>query len=327
MTATHTCQLEDCGVKTETETAETTSAVTKEPGCTEEGTTTYTAVFQNPAFGTQTKDIPIEALGHNMTGHPAVAASCTEAGSSAYWDCDACERYFADEDGNKEIDEDSWVIEALGHEWDEGVVTREPSYTNHGLRLHTCQHDPSHTKTEEIPMLIPKTIVPEIILSPAALTYNGEDQMPVVTVKDGDQILRERTDYILDRTVSEAVGIYSVRVNLQNGYRGSATATYTVNPKGTTITKLLKGKKQMTVKWKKLPAQTTGCLIRYSMKSDFSSGVKTVTIKDTKTVKKVIKNLKPKKKYYVQIRTYQIVGDQYYYSTWSKTKSVKTSVN
>ncbi len=95
-------------------------------------------------------------------------------------------------------------------------------------------------------------------------------------------------------------------------------------PKGTTITKLIKGKKKMTVKWKKQPVQTAGYQIRYSLKKNFSSGVKTVTIKDTSTVTKVIKKLKSKKRYYVQIRTYAKSDDQYYYSAWSKTKSVKT---
>jgi hypothetical protein len=48
-----------------------------------------------------------------------------------------------------------------------------------------------------------------------------------------------------------------------------------------------------------------------------------VTVKKAKTTKKVIKKLKAKKKYYVQIRTYKKVGKKYYYSKWSKVKTVK----
>ena len=248
VTATRTCTLEKCNVKAETETADTSSEVTREPSCTEEGTRTYKATFQNPAFGTQTKDVPIKALGHTMTEHPAVAAICTEAGNSAYWYCDACRKYFADKDGGNEIDEGSWVIDALGHEWDEGMVTTEPTYVSAGIRTFTCIHDPAHTMTEEIPI---KTL------------------------------------------------------------------------KGTKITKLVKGKKQMTVKWKK-QKQATGYQIRYSLKKNFKSGVKTLTVKKSKTTSKIIKKLKSKKKYYVRIRTYKKIGDQRCYSAWSKTKSVKT---
>lgn len=44
-------------------------------------------------------------------------------------------------------------VAALGHDWDEGVVIKEPTYWEEGLMLYTCRHDPSHTYTEVIPML------------------------------------------------------------------------------------------------------------------------------------------------------------------------------
>ena len=54
-------------------------------------------------------------LGHNMISHVAVAATCTTAGNSAYWDCDRCQKYFSDKDGKTETQKDSWVIDPLGH--------------------------------------------------------------------------------------------------------------------------------------------------------------------------------------------------------------------
>lgn len=80
----------------------------------------------------------------------------------------------------------------------------------------------------------------------------------------------------------------------------------------------------MTVQWKKQAVQTTGYQIRYSLKKNFKSGVKTVTVKGPKTTKRVIKKLKAKKTYYVQVRTYKTVSGKKYYSAWSKTKYVKT---
>ena len=42
---------------------------------------------------------------------------------------------------------------ALGHNWDTGTVTREPSTTQTGIRHHVCLNDPTHEWDEEIPKL------------------------------------------------------------------------------------------------------------------------------------------------------------------------------
>ena len=54
-------------------------------------------------------------LGHEMIAHEAVEATCTEEGVEAYWECTVCGKLFADENGDKEIEEPV-IIEALGHE-------------------------------------------------------------------------------------------------------------------------------------------------------------------------------------------------------------------
>ena len=53
---------------------------------------------------------------HNMTEHPAVAATCTAGGNSEYWSCDKCKKFFSDAEGNNEIAENSWVTEKTGHD-------------------------------------------------------------------------------------------------------------------------------------------------------------------------------------------------------------------
>ncbi|MBQ7604484.1 MAG: InlB B-repeat-containing protein [Clostridia bacterium] len=52
---------------------------------------------------------------HTLTAYAAVDATCTEAGNRAYWSCDACHKFFSDENGENEIAENSWVIPAKGH--------------------------------------------------------------------------------------------------------------------------------------------------------------------------------------------------------------------
>lgn len=80
--------------------------------------------------------------------------------------------------------------------------------------------------------------------------------------------------------------------------------------------------RKMTVKWGK-NSKATGYQIQYSLKSDFSSGNKSVTVKSASTVSKVITGLTKGKTYYVRIRTYKTVGSTKYYSAWSAKKSVK----
>ena len=54
----------------------------------------------------------IAAPGHTLTPHAAVAATCTTAGNSAYWECTSCHKYFSDANGKTEIAANSWVIPA-----------------------------------------------------------------------------------------------------------------------------------------------------------------------------------------------------------------------
>ena len=57
----------------------------------------------------------INAHNHELKETAAKAATCTEDGNSAYWTCTVCGKYFSSEDFTKEIAENSWVINALGH--------------------------------------------------------------------------------------------------------------------------------------------------------------------------------------------------------------------
>lgn len=97
----------------------------------------------------------------------------------------------------------------------------------------------------------------------------------------------------------------------------------TIAPPAIKVKKLLRGKKSITVKWKKTTNMVTGYQIQYSLKKNFKSK-KTVTIKKNTVTSKKIKKLKAKKKYYVRIRTYYKADGVTYVSKWSKAKSVKT---
>ena len=54
------------------------------------------------------------------------------------------------------------------------------------------------------------------------------------------------------------------------------------------------------------------------------SKAKKVKVKGYNKKSKVIKSLRAKKYYYVQVRTYAKLGGKTYYSKWSKKKKVRT---
>ena len=108
--------------------------VTTEPTEKDPGVMTYTC-----AVCSQTKTEVIPATGtHTFVFTKNVAPSCTEAGYDLYTcrDCGAIAQRN--------------VKPALGHKWDSGTVTTEPTETTPGVRTFTCAVC-SQTKTEVIP--------------------------------------------------------------------------------------------------------------------------------------------------------------------------------
>ncbi len=108
--------------KAESETTmEITQDVTTPASCMAEGVMTYTATFTDARFIQQTTTGPIGKAEHKLIETPAVKATCTKDGNEAYWTCSDCGKYFNTE--REQINENSWVIKALGHQYGEPVWT------------------------------------------------------------------------------------------------------------------------------------------------------------------------------------------------------------
>lgn len=86
------------------------NAIRVEPTCIKKGSLTYTC----PNCGNEVVEV-LEMVPHKPGKVEAVEPTCTEAGNSEYYICETCEGFFADEDGEEPIDENSWVIDAKGH--------------------------------------------------------------------------------------------------------------------------------------------------------------------------------------------------------------------
>ena len=118
--------------------------------CTEEG---YTGDFYCIDCEKVVKQGKVIAkVPHALEKTEEVPATCEADGMKAYWTCSVCGKLFADEECTTEIEEPE-VIAKLGHDWDDGVVTKEPTLASEGEKLFTCKNDPSHTRTEVLPKL------------------------------------------------------------------------------------------------------------------------------------------------------------------------------
>ncbi len=112
------------------------STVVTPATCTEAGVVRYTCTLCGDTY---TETLP--ALGHDIVNDTAVPATCTETGLTAGEHCTRCNYKVAQE-----------VVPALGHNWDAGVVTVQPTETEKGEKTFTCSRC-GETKTETIPEL------------------------------------------------------------------------------------------------------------------------------------------------------------------------------
>ncbi|MBR5181791.1 MAG: leucine-rich repeat protein [Clostridiales bacterium] len=93
-------------------------------------------------------EIFIAAKGHDIKHVDAEAATCTKDGHEEYYECKTCHKKFSDDQGTTEKTEIS-VTPKLGHDWDDGTVTKEPTCEKAGVRTYHCKRDGCTGEKEE----------------------------------------------------------------------------------------------------------------------------------------------------------------------------------
>lgn len=236
------------------------------------------------------------------------SASCTKAGTRQYI-CNVC--------GATRTE----TVSATGkHDYGKNpkITTHKATTSKDGYTSKKCLVCKKDVKVSTIYRI--KTVS----LSKTSYTYNGRNQKPGVTVKDAKGKTISSKYYTVSYPKScKSVGTYTVTIQFKGNYSGTVKKTYTIVPKGTSISKLTAVSKGFSVKWSKQTSQTSGYQIQYSTSSKFSKP-KYVTVSKTSTVSSTVRKLSGKKKYYVRVRTYKTIKGKKYYSSWSKAKSVTT---
>ena len=118
----------------------------KKATCTEAGNTEYwycsvcKKYFSDEAGTKETMlaDTVLPAIGHQLNKTDSKAATCTEAGNTEYWTCNACGKYFSDEAGTNETRLADTVIPATGHHYGEYQLTKEATALEEGVRTAYC---------------------------------------------------------------------------------------------------------------------------------------------------------------------------------------------
>ena len=106
----------------------------------------------------------IPAPGHKTELRGEKAASCETAGYTGDTVCTVCGK----------ITEKGSVIPALGHAWDSGRVTKQPTESEEGVKTFTCGRC-GKTRTEVLPVLTHTHVMTKVEKVNASCTRNGEE--------------------------------------------------------------------------------------------------------------------------------------------------------
>ena len=200
---------------------------------------------------------------------------------------------------------------------DKTYYVRVRSYTNvNGKVYYGAWSDVKSIKTANND--ITKATVSDI----STKAFTGKAITQNVTVKVGNTVLKNGTDYTVSYSNNKKVGKATVKITGKGKYGGVITKTFKINPAKQEIQKLTAKSKAFFVDWAQ-KGSATGYEIQYATNSKFTSAKK-VTITNNKTDKTTVSKLSANKKYYVRVRSYTTVGGTKYYGAWSAVKNVTT---
>ena len=200
---------------------------------------------------------------------------------------------------------------------DKTYYVRVRSYTNvNGKVYYGAWSDVKSIKTAN------NDITKATVSGISTKAFTGKAITQNVTVKVGNTVLKNGTDYTVSYSNNKKVGKATVKITGKGKYGGVITKTFKINPAKQEIQKLTAKSKAFFVDWAQ-KGSATGYEIQYATNSKFT-GAKKVAITNNKTDKTTVSKLSGNKKYYVRVRSYTTVGGTKYYGAWSAVKNVTT---
>lgn len=156
------------------------------------------------------------------TGSGEKAPGCTENGLG-HTECTKCHI----------IMETGITVSALGHDYNTGEVTKEPTELEEGEKTYTCMRC-GHTYTEEIPRKTPTVETHEGLwlsglVQSVPYTGNAVTQENIIVYYDSTP-LRENADYRISYKNNTNAGTAQVIVTGKGNYTQKAVKTFTIEP-------------------------------------------------------------------------------------------------
>ncbi len=251
------------------------------------------------------KQETIAKKGHKEVTIKAVAATCTKVGKTAGKKCSVCGT----------VTQKQKEVAKKAHSYK--TTTTKATLSKNGKTVKKCTVCDKVADTTTI--YAAKTVK----LSKTKFTYTGKTIKPTLVVQNSKGKAIASSNYTVSGTRStKNIGTYKFTITFKGNYKGSKTLTYTVNPKTVSSLKLVSGKKQMTVSYKK-DTSVGGYEILYATNSKFTKGKKTIKLSSANTAKTTIKKLVSKKTYYVKVRAFKKVSGKTYYGAYSSVKKIK----
>lgn len=209
------------------------------------------------------------------------------------------------------------TLTVSGLSGDKVYYVRVRSYTNvNGKVYYGAWSDVKSIKTAN------NDITKATVSGISTKAFTGKAITQNVTVKVGNTVLKNGTDYTVSYSNNKKVGKATVKITGKGKYGGVITKTFKINPAKQEIQKLTAKSKAFFIDWAQ-KGSATGYEIQYATNSKFT-GAKKVTITNNKTDKTTVSKLSANKKYYVRVRSYTTVGGTKYYGAWSAVKNVTT---
>lgn len=142
------------------------------------------------------KEVDVEALGHNKSFDPGTPATCTADGETDYIVCLRC----------KEVLQERETIGKLGHDW-ELTEARPATCSVGGYEIYTCKNNPNHKETRNVTAPTGEHTATQLKGWAADCTTNGKTDGEIcencgTMLKEQNIILSGGHELIIDKAVA-----------------------------------------------------------------------------------------------------------------------------